>query len=88
MLQFLENLTGVREPNITEWRRKTFGDLKSTYLFVDATAKPPVLPSTSGLVSFARFGASSLPKPDLPAAEQQMPKQEPGKRNRLKSEKG
>ncbi len=49
--------------------------------------RPPVMPSTSGLVSFARFGAASLPKPELPAAEQQMPKQEPGKRNRVNGEK-
>ena len=87
VLQFLEKFTGVREPNITDWRRKTFGDLTSTFRFGDAKTKPPVMPSTSGLVSFARFGATSLPKPELPAAEQQMPKQEPGKRNRVNGEK-
>jgi len=87
VLQFLEKFTGVREPNISEWRRKTFGDLISAFRFGDAKMKPPVMPSTSGLVSFARFGATSLPKPELPSAEQQMPKQEPGKRNRVNGEK-
>jgi phospholipase C len=87
VLQFLEKFTGVREPNISGWRRKTFGDLISTFRFGDAKMKPPVMPSTSGLVSFARFGATSLPKPELPSAKQQMPKQEPGKRNRVNGEK-
>ena len=33
VLQFLEKFTGVREPNITEWRRQTFGDLTSAFRF-------------------------------------------------------
>src|SRR3569833_2625328 len=31
VLQFLESLTGVRETNITDWRRKTFGDLTAAF---------------------------------------------------------
>src|SRR3546814_1408199 len=27
ILRFLEAFTGVREPNITDWRRRTFGDM-------------------------------------------------------------
>ncbi|MCC3778755.1 alkaline phosphatase family protein, partial [Streptomyces sp. UNOB3_S3] len=29
VLRFLEQITGVREPNISAWRRRTFGDLTS-----------------------------------------------------------
>src|SRR5271154_6816408 len=48
VLQFLEIFTGVREPNITDWRRRTFGDLTSAFRFRQAQMKPPVLPDTSG----------------------------------------
>jgi phospholipase C len=84
VLQFLEKFTGVREPNITSWRRKTFGDLTSAIRFGEANMKPPRLMSTSGQLSLARFGAASLPKPVLPDAEQRMPSQEPGRKNKLK----
>ena len=33
VLQFLEHFTGVRETNISDWRRKTFGDLTSVFNF-------------------------------------------------------
>ncbi len=33
ILQLLEKFTGVHEPNISEWRRKTFGDLTATFRF-------------------------------------------------------
>jgi phospholipase C len=32
---FLEAVTGVREPNISDWRRRTFGDLTSAFRFGD-----------------------------------------------------
>ena len=31
VLRFLETLTGVREPDISDWRRQTFGDLMSAF---------------------------------------------------------
>ena len=31
VLRFLERFTGVREPNISAWRRRTFGDLSSGF---------------------------------------------------------
>src|SRR3546814_3792800 len=30
-LQFMARITGVREPNINDWRRRTFGDLPSVF---------------------------------------------------------
>jgi phospholipase C len=45
VLQFLQRLTGVGEPNISKRRRRTFGDLTSVFRHVHMS-KPPVLPET------------------------------------------
>jgi phospholipase C len=83
VLQFLEAFTGVREPNISDWRRHTFGNLTSAFRFREAHVEAPVLPDTSGTLSFARYAATNLPKPVLPGGEQTPPKQDKGKRNRV-----
>jgi phospholipase C len=83
VLQFLEAFTGVREPNISDWRRRTFGNLTSAFRFRETHLEAPVLPDTSGMLSFAKFGAANLPTPVLPSGEQTPPKQEKGKRNRV-----
>jgi phospholipase C len=76
VLRFLEAFTGVREPNISDWRRSTFGDLTSALRLKQAPGKPPVLPDTSGTLHLAQYSAKSLPKPVLPGANQTMPEQE------------
>ncbi len=81
VLQLLEKFTGVREPNISDWRRKTFGDLTSALRFKQAKSGPPPLPDTSGLLQLAKYEASILPKPTFPT-DQNLPKQEKGKRRR------
>ncbi|HVY94353.1 MAG TPA: alkaline phosphatase family protein [Bryobacteraceae bacterium] len=83
VLQFLEGLTGVREENITDWRRKTFGDLTAAFRFGGELAKPPVLADTQGPLVVARYGANTLPKPPIPEGDQQMPRQESGTRKRI-----
>jgi phospholipase C len=83
VLQFLEKFTGVKEPNITDWRRQTFGDLMSTFRFDEGKANPPQLPDTVNALSRARFEAAYLPKPTLPAGEQKLPTQEQGQRKRV-----
>jgi len=83
VLRFLEVFTGVREPNISDWRRKTFGDLTSAFRFHQKRAQPPVLPDTGGILSAAKYTASSLPSPALPAADQALPRQEQGRRNHV-----
>jgi phospholipase C len=83
VLQLLEKITGVREPNISEWRRRTFGDLTSAFRFAEPKALPPALPDTSGPLSLAKYGSANLPEPTLPADDQQMPEQEKGRRHRL-----
>jgi len=83
VLQFLEKFTRVPETNISDWRRKTFGDLTSAFRFDEEKAAPQPLPDTLGPLSLARYEAAYLPKPVLPGSEQKAPVQEKGQRKRL-----
>ena len=83
VLRFLEVFTGVREPNISQWRRQTFGDLTSAFRFDDAKAAPPALPDTSGPLTLAHAAVIELPGPAVPTTDQPMPVQEKGSRKRL-----
>jgi len=57
-LPFLERFTGVAEPNITDWRRETFGG---------SSPRPPLLPDdTAEQVERAKEEVVTLPKPTLP----------------------
>jgi phospholipase C len=80
VLQFLEKFTGVAEPNISPWRRKTFGDLTAAFRFEHPQAKPPKLPETAEQLSRAKHEAAHLPKPILPTTHQTPPTQEKGTR--------
>ncbi|MEU1820076.1 phosphocholine-specific phospholipase C [Streptomyces roseifaciens] len=83
VLRFLEVWTGVREPNISAWRRRTFGDLTSAFGFTDKAPRPPRLPAdTKEQLDEARWKVAHLPKPTLPGARQQPPEQEKGSRPR------
>jgi phospholipase C len=80
-LQFLEKFTGVKEPNISQWRRDTFGDLTSTFRFEDkADETPPTLPDTHGPLIRAKYEVKHFPKPEMPSGNQKMPTQEKGTR--------
>jgi phospholipase C len=83
-LQFLERITGVREPNISNWRRKTFGDLTSVFRFHHPAAGPPVLPATDESLALARNNAATMPFPFVPGSGQQLPVQERGERKRIR----
>jgi phospholipase C len=84
-LRFLEKVTGVIEPNISEWRRRTFGDLTSAFRFGDGVVARPALLDTSGLVTEAKYQTDLLPKPVLPIAggNQHPPTQETGARRHV-----
>jgi phospholipase C len=82
VLQFLEKFTGVREPNISDWRRSAFGDLTAAFRFKEHGKAAPVLPDTVGALNLARYSSVNLPKPTLPGTDQRPPKQEKGHRNR------
>jgi phospholipase C len=78
-LRFLEKITGVAEPNISAWRRRTFGDLTSAFRF-QHSAEAPVLPDTHGGLLVSEYEVSQLPAPTLPGTNQSLPRQEPGRR--------
>lgn len=73
VLRFLEQWTGVREPNISGWRRTVCGDLRSVFDF-GAAGKPPKLAEPKAVPDpVARW------KP-APPDTQALPAQEPGAR--------
>jgi phospholipase C len=81
-LRFLEKFTGVAEPNISDWRRSTFGDFTSAFRFGEEAAAAPLLPNTGSPLSRALYEAQALPRPTLPGAEQRLPVQEKGRPRR------
>jgi phospholipase C len=76
ILRFLEAFTGVREHNISHWRRKAFGDLTAAFRFGQRPAPPPILPETGMPLHLARYTATHLPPPVIPTSDQQPPQQE------------
>lgn len=79
-LRFLEVFTGIKEPNICDWRRRTFGDFTSALRFKHKQELPPIYPDTSGPLVRAKYEVSNLPKPVIPGADQQPPKQQKSRR--------
>jgi len=81
VLRLIEAVTGVRETNISDWRRKTFGDLTSALGF-GGSAKPlPPLPPTKAPLWQAEYNVKHLPPAKIPGAEQTPPHQ--GTRSRI-----
>jgi phospholipase C len=72
VLRFLEQWTGVREPNISAWRRSICGDLTSCFDFTSSNTTIPALPDTAALQAAANATQSTLPKPTTPASGQQV----------------
>jgi phospholipase C len=73
VLRFLEQWTGVREPNISTWRRTACGDLLSTFDF-DRTYRQPSVDQPGPVPApIARWHPA-------PPADQAVPVQEPGRR--------
>ena len=83
VIQFLEKFTGVEEPNITDWRRQTFGDLTAAFRFDADKTSFPRLPNAAELLSRARHEVAHLPMPVLPSTDQKLPVQEKGARKRI-----
>ncbi|MFJ9620347.1 phosphocholine-specific phospholipase C [Streptomyces sp. NPDC101181] len=73
VIRFLERWTGVREPNIGDWRRRVTGDLTSAFDFSRARRQPAV--RTPGAIP--PFQGRWQPRPP---AVQRLPEQEPGAR--------
>jgi phospholipase C len=78
LIQFIERRFGVKENNITPWRRAVAGDLTSAFNFVSPNDAVVRLPSTT-----AYLPKDNKRHPDYrpaPPAQQAMPVQEPGTR--------
>jgi phospholipase C len=82
-LRFLEQITGVVESNISDWRRQTVGDLTSVFRFDSTDLNPPALPDTNGQYNLSQYEINTFPLPPVPTTNQQLPMQEPGTRPRL-----
>ena len=79
VLRFLELWTGVREPNISAWRRAITGDLTSCFDFRSHDTTIPLLPDTAKLRKIADETESKLPTPTPPPpGKQSVPVQESG----------
>ncbi len=65
VIRFLEARFGVREPNITPWRRAVCGDLTSAFDFASHRARQVSLPSTAGYWDLV-LQESKLPPPTVP----------------------
>ncbi|OHV73412.1 phosphocholine-specific phospholipase C [Pseudofrankia sp. BMG5.36] len=78
IIRLMERRFGVKEPNITPWRRAICGDLTSAFDFSKEKANPPKLPDTS---SWAPRDHDRHPTyyPAVPATGA-MPRQERGQR--------
>jgi phospholipase C len=79
VLRFLETLTGVAIPNLSAWRRATFGDLSSAFGFPVRRGFPS-LPGTKAQLAQAAWQVKNLPAPQFPATSQTPPTQETGPR--------
>jgi phospholipase C len=76
IIRFMEQRFGVREPNITPWRRAVAGDLTSAFDFSKTEPALPALPDTSAWKPFDDTRHPTYrPTAPLLAA---MPSQEPG----------
>lgn len=73
VIQFIEKWTGVREPNISAWRRQVCGDLSSAFDFAHPDYSVPTLPAVSA-ISCSSGSTANPPK------TQAIPVQEPGNR--------
>ena len=72
VIQFLEQVTGVTNPNISAWRRQTTGDLTSA-LGAVPSRRFPRLPATTGQLERAEKAALEFPLPAIPTANQSFP---------------
>lgn len=83
VLRFLERVTGVKETNISDWRRETFGDLTDAFQSPATVPAPPSLPGTAATLAEAEYAASHYPLPTAPMTDQELPVQERGRRPRV-----
>jgi phospholipase C len=79
VIQLLEQVTGVHNPNISGWRRKTVGDLTSA-LGCGPARRAPRLPATTHDLLVAEESVRDFELPPVPTTHQTFPTQEPGQK--------
>jgi phospholipase C len=79
VIQLLETVTGVPNPNITAWRRKTAGNLTAA-LGTTASGVIPRLPATTAELEQAEAEVVRFRLPDIPGRKQSFPVQSAGSR--------
>jgi phospholipase C len=77
VIQLLEQVTGVTNPNISQWRRQTVGDLTSA-LGAYPNGRFPRLPGTTAQLEAAENQVIQFQLPPIPGASQTFPVQPPG----------
>ncbi len=77
VIRLIERVTGVVNPNITPWRRKTVGDFTSALGSVP-NRRFPRLPGTKAQLEAAEDEVLRFPLPPIPGASQTFPAQPPG----------
>ena len=77
VIRLIETVTGVMNPNITPWRRKTVGDFTSALGSVP-NRRFPRLPGTKAQLEAAENEILRFPLPPIPGASQTFPVQPPG----------
>jgi len=77
VIQLLEQVTGVTNPNISAWRRKTVGDLTSA-LGTVPSQRFPRLPGTTAQLELAEKRTLEFPLPAIPGSKQTFPDQPSG----------
>ena len=80
VIRFIEQRFGVKEPNITPWRRAVCRDLTSAFDFRTPGESVPPLPDTSQYMSMADAQCASQPAPTVPTTPGSIDPQEPGVR--------
>lgn len=68
VLRFLEARFGVKEPNISPWRRSVCGDLTSAFDFASHGTRPYTLPSIAGYRAMV-YQQAQLPPPSVPSRQ-------------------
>jgi phospholipase C len=77
VIRLLELVTGVQNPNITAWRRKTVGDF-TTALGKVPSKRFPRLPDTKDQLELAESEVLKFKLPAIPGKDQTPPVQPPG----------
>ena len=82
LIRFLERRFGVMEPNMSEWRRQTCGDLWECFDFASPDYSFPKLPPTADDAATTDAACANNPPAAARVTNEPLPPQEPGTKPR------